>query len=547
MKREYTNILVAAVALLLTGCDLASSDILQAEPDFATITLSSPSVVMGVEGGQKTLFVNSNRSELEVIENANWVDVSVEDGGLTFFVDANYEEESRVAVVDVVAGDRPDVAKVRLRVLQKGRNTRDLSQKGTANCYMTQTGCSYSFDAGVKGNGKKDGDGGSNYIEHYGVEISGGSYADLAWESTFDGDKTRSTKIIAGEPVYAFDEGRIYFSTGECEGNALITLRDAAGRILWSWHIWVVNEKVTTSYGYGLEWMDRNLGAQNNRVGDVANRGLLYQWGRKEPFLPSPVEYQTVPKHSYDEDYNILETEEEFYAIQDEIEAARVVLNVNNNQRGDGLLEWNYVGNVAPVALTAPGNIDYALQNPTTFLACRDDIAIGEYVFDWYLVMDLEGSGVAMQQSDSQLWGTGNSGTDYKTIFDPCPVGYVVPPKGAFGELPEGYACSFVDRDWLESDYGWTWMGGNGDYFPSSGNFDVSGVIGETSERLLYWTAEAMGGGVEGLGKAATLFVVYNDIYYGIYPLLDPAEGASWYSYGARCYGASVRCVKEQK
>jgi hypothetical protein len=28
---------------------------------------------------------------------------------------------------------------------------------------------------------------------------------------------------------------------------------------------------------------------------------------------------------------------------------------------------------------------------------------------------------------------------------------------------------------------------------------------------------------------------------------MDPAEGASWYSYGARCYAASVRCVKEQK
>lgn len=52
---------------------------------------------------------------------------------------------------------------------------------------------------------------------------------------------------------------------------------------------------------------------------------------------------------------------------------------------------------------------------------------------------------------------------------------------------------------------------------------------------------------VKGYGKAGLLFVAYNDIYYGIYPLLDPADAGSWYSYGARCAGASVRCVNEQK
>jgi hypothetical protein len=274
---------------------------------------------------------------------------------------------------------------------------------------------------------------------------------------------------------------------------------------------------------------------------------MVYQWGRKEPFLPSPVEYLSVPMHRYDENYNLLETEEEFYAIQNEIEAARVIMNVNNYQTGDGEAEWEYVGHLAPVALTAPGNIDYALQHPTTVLSCRNDIAIGEYVFDWFLVMDLEGAGATMQQADSELWGTAKAGTDYKTIFDPCPVGYVMPPKGAFGNLPDGYACSYVSDEWKVADHGWEWSGGNGDYFPSSGNLDVSGLIGETSEKMLYWSAEPMGSGSQGFGKAATLFVAYNDVYYGVYPLMDPAEGASWYSYGARCYAASVRCVKEQK
>lgn len=538
-------IIYLLVAMTLVGCESTPADILQAEPDYATITLSSPSVIIAEEGGQKTLFVGTNRTELEALYEADWLDVSVEGAAITLFVDANPTGQSRQAVVDVVAGDRPDVAKTRLRVVQKGEGTVDLSAEATANCYMATTSSSYLFDASIKGNGA--GDGRSNYIARYGVEIEGAAYASLAWEATYDGDKTRSTKIIEGEPVYIAEERAIYFATGESEGNALVTLHNASGEILWSWHIWVSNQEVTTSMANDLEWMDRNLGALSNNVGDIANRGMLYQWGRKEPFLPSPVEYQEVPIHRYDENYNLLESEEEYYAIQAEIEAARVVMNVNNYQTGNGEMEWEYVGHLAPVALTAPGNIDYALQHPTTVLSCRDDIAIGEYVFDWFLVMDLEGAGATMQQADSELWGSGNAGTDYKTIFDPCPVGYVMPPKGAFSTLPDGYACTYVSDEWQVSDYGWEWAGGNGDYFPSSGNLDVSGLIGETSEKMLYWSAETMGSGSQGFGKAATLFVAYNDVYYGVYPLMDPAEGASWYSYGARCFAASVRCVREQK
>ena len=150
-----------------------------------------------------------------------------------------------------------------------------------------------------------------------------------------------------------------------------------------------------------------------------------------------------------------------------------------------------------------------------------------------------------MMQSQSDLWGYAVEGADYKTIFDPCPPGWAVPPFGAFDEIPAGYACSYVDREWEREAYGWTWKGGNGDFFPSTGNLDVSGLIGETSEKLLYWTAETFGSGNNGFGKAGMLFVAYNELYYGIYPILDGAEAAAWYSYGAKCMAAPVRCVKE--
>ncbi len=527
--------------LLLAACS-QPVEVLYPEADFASVKLSSGSAVISEDGGEKTVFVATNREEWDVQCIEDWVDISIEDNKITVYVDENPDKDSRLAVVDVIAGTKPDVAKARLKVLQKGAATADLSAAGTANSYIAHTNASFRFDASVKGNGADDGN--TFYIGYHGLEITEAAYADLAWESTFDADKTRSTKIISGAPVYSQEEQAVYFSTGEIQGNAVISVHNAEGEILWSWHIWVSDEPVKTSRGNGLEWMDRNLGALNNDPEDIANRGMLYQWGRKDPFLPSPAAYSEVPFHTYDEEGNLLETEEEYYAIQAQIEQARVALNISNNQTGDGSLEWEYVS-VTPVALQAPGNIEHSVQNPTTFLGCRTDIPIGEYVFDWYLQQDLVGKNGSLQQSQSDLWGYAQAGTAYKTIFDPCPPGYAVPPRGAFDDIQDGYACTYVDREWERNAYGWTWKGGNGDYFPSTGNLDVSGLIGETSEKMLYWTAETFGSGASGFGKAATLFVAFNEVYYGIYPILDAAEAAAWYSYGAKCFAAPVRCVKE--
>ena len=529
--------------LLLAACS-QPAEVLYPEADFASVKLSSGSAVISEDGGEKTVFVATNREEWDVQCIEDWVDISIEDNKITVYVDENPDKDSRLAVVDVIAGTKPDVAKARLKVLQKGAATADLSADGTANSYIAHTNASFRFDASVKGNGADDGN--TFYIGYHGLEITEAAYADLAWESTFDADKTRSTKIISGAPVYSQEEQAVYFSTGEIQGNAVISVHDAEGEILWSWHIWVSDEPVKTSRGNGLEWMDRNLGALNNDPEDIANRGMLYQWGRKDPFLPSPAAYREVPFHTYDEEGNLLETEEEYYAIQAQIEQARVALNISNTQTGDGSLEWEYVS-VAPVALQAPGNIEHSVQNPTTILGCRTDIPIGEYVFDWYLQQDLVGKNGSLQQSQSDLWGYAQAGTAYKTIFDPCPPGYAVPPRGAFDDIQDGYACTYVDREWERNAYGWTWKGGNGDYFPSTGNLDVSGLIGETSEKMLYWTAETFGSGSQGFGKSAMLFVAYNEVYYGVYPILDESEAAAWYSYGARCFAAPVRCVKETK
>ena len=89
----------------------------------------------------------------------------------------------------------------------------------------------------------------------------------------------------------SFRDGYVRFSTPEtfANGNAVVAVRNSKGTILWSWHIWCSEEgwqEHIYNNGAGT-MMDRNLGATSATPGSVGALGLLYQWGRKDPFLGS--------------------------------------------------------------------------------------------------------------------------------------------------------------------------------------------------------------------------------------------------------------------
>lgn len=304
-------IYISTVLLLLVSCSKGPVEVLYPEPDYASVKLSSLSAVISEKGGEKTLFVATNRDDWDVVCKESWLDISIDGNSLTLIADPNTGKESRLAVVDIVAGEKPDVAKARFKVLQTGSSVVNLSAGATANSYIAATSSSFKIDASVKGNGSDDGY--TFYSGTYGVDIENASFADLAWESTFDGDKTRSCSIIKGSPVYSPDEKAIYFTTGEYEGNAVLTICNPEGEILWSWHIWVTDSEIGTSSGKGLQWMDRNLGALTDSQDDIANRGMLYQWGRKDPFLPGTASSQKWP----DPDLNMDDTKATIeYSVQ---------------------------------------------------------------------------------------------------------------------------------------------------------------------------------------------------------------------------------------
>ncbi|MFV0589083.1 fimbrial protein [Bacteroides reticulotermitis] len=88
--------------------------------------------------------------------------------------------------------------------------------------------------------------------------------------------------------------GHVLVWPGSTEGNFAVSASNAAGNIIWSWHVWVTsfdpNEGTTSKNGF--VFMKRNLGATTDPV-EVGTRyavGLIYQWGRKDPYLGSQFE-----------------------------------------------------------------------------------------------------------------------------------------------------------------------------------------------------------------------------------------------------------------
>ena len=149
----------------------------------------------------------------------------------------------------------------------------NLSAEGTANCYLVSSAGNYRFKAVI---GNTD------------ATVGNVKSVDVLWES-FGTDVVPNVGDLVASVSYS-GAGYICFVTPDvfAEGNAVIAARNTAGTILWSWHIWFTDEpQGQVYYNNAGIMMDRNLGATSATAGEVGALGLLYQWGRKDPFLGS--------------------------------------------------------------------------------------------------------------------------------------------------------------------------------------------------------------------------------------------------------------------
>ena len=149
----------------------------------------------------------------------------------------------------------------------------DLSTNGTANCYLVQSAGNYKFKSVI---GNTD------------ATVGNVKSVEVLWESFGTDEMPNVGDLIS---AVSYKDGYVRFSTPENfrDGNAVIAAKNSKGTVIWSWHIWCAAEgwKEQVYYNNAGTMMDRNLGATSATPGDVGALGLIYQWGRKDPFMGS--------------------------------------------------------------------------------------------------------------------------------------------------------------------------------------------------------------------------------------------------------------------
>lgn len=214
------------------------------------------------------------------------------------------------------------------------------------------------------------------------------------------------------------------------KGNARIAAYDAAGNIIWSWHIWVTDRPVNEGYSNGYVAMDRNLGAVTTdhntyRKGISAWSGLYYQFGRKDPMFREPMEsgnqWGGVDEntHPASSDSRVTVAEAHRHPMTYYYDGTGADGNWTTDSE-NSMNFWGYVSvrddivktiyDPCPPGYRVPGNPIW--ENPSPDMT-HQELTNGSGDFAGY----------------NQLWGYSPSSgkVTMKTIYDPCPYGYRVP------------------------------------------------------------------------------------------------------------------------
>ena len=274
-------------------------------------------------------------------------------------------------------------------------------KSATANCYIVSAAGAYKFQT-VKGNSSES--------------VGRVAKAEVLWESF-----GTSTKPSVGALVLnaSYNDGYITFETDSTfrEGNAVIAAKDASGKILWSWHIWLTDQPQGQVYKNNTgTMMDRNLGATSATPGDVGALGLLYQWGRKDPFLGSS--------------------------------------SISSDTVAQSTISWPS----AVESNSSNGTVSYVTANPTTFVTAGLSSDC-----DWHYSFRY-----------NTFWTTSDKA---KSIYDPCPVGWRVPDGGDDGVWSKALgSSSHYEGTYNSTNKGMNFSGKFGSastiWYPASGYRD---------------------------------------------------------------------------
>lgn len=490
---------------------------------------------------EKTVSVSDKENSLSVnittnveswayeMEEADWISATKSGNSLKFDISQNPVETERSVDVTIYAPNKDEfLIQTGFTILQAEADIQyeltDLSSNGTSNSYVITHKGPYSFDAAVRGNGKT-----VNGLKAPSALSPAG--AKLVWQTAVGVINSVELK-----------DGRIFFEAGKKAGNALIAATDKSGKIIWSWHIWRPEVPITDIKNEdGSYIMNINLGATTDDYTKVGSYGLLYQWGRKDPFPGSEIlsggttSIDNVP----------------VYDIEGK------VVDINSTSM------YNVRDN----------SIAFSIANPTT---CISNNAQKSSCRDW----------LTPSESNTALWGNPegsvrknerypNRGS--KTYYDPCPPGYRVPHVQVFQHITSLGSLVWAQGE-SDGDLGWYNLGGeayfagydiNGDgrlnmldwtngwwiynnksdgshsFFPATSRYDgnyamfMGSMVGYWGN---YWTNSCSleDDGSDSYLGIALAFGIYDYGIFDRYSVTSTATGS-----GSKADGYSVRCIKE--
>lgn len=293
----------------------------------------------------------------------------------------------------------------------------------TANCYIIRHAGTYKLPL-VYGNGVKGGLTNTNaysaasgtgilssFIAHDGSTIT----------SPFIEDKCKVAKASVvwqdgGNVVKDLSITGTYQSSGNtistvrylqftvdpatvCQNNAVIAVKDESGNIIWSWHIWITNNPAVLQSPIPV-----TSGGTNFNFLNLCALGLLSD--------AIYLERETVT-------ITICPNDDESITSTVKILQPEVIEHfgtVYQFGRKDPLSILSDLYGERVTVVNGKTTIANAIKNPSTMYAT------GDYVSDW------------STEGKKNLWGNTvpSSRSDKKTIYDPSPIGYMVPVQSAF-------------------------------------------------------------------------------------------------------------------
>lgn len=374
--------------------------------------------------------------------------------------------------------------------------------QNTANCYVVSAPGYYCFPL-VYGNAIKNGTTntsaytsnktGSNilktFINHTGDPITSPyiknnncqpSKAELVWQD--------APGLVTDIKYEDTGNGRIAFKVDKNtirQGNAVIAIKDANGTVLWSWHIWVTDEnigqtiEVTNHQGKKYKLMSVNLGWCEGRTETYAER--MKYWIRFQSIDPDGIMHQrrliiqpsasitTGGNHPYYE-----------WGRKDPFPPSNGLVNTNKTW-------YDKDGNAHTESLQT--------ENLSTGVAC---------IMNYILKPDVMQNQSSGDNTYANLWSadnnvyTANDENVIKTIYDPSPVGFKLPPSNAFtgftttGEYVS--TLSQINGEWDSSLKGWNFYTDSSKnktiFFPVSGcRYYSDGGAGDVGSCGYCWSA----------------------------------------------------------